>query len=342
MVERGIQGLNAADELEELDLLEELNELDELEPMEDTTQSKVVLRPSAPAPSGTARSAPPPMRSSAPPPMRSSAPPPLPPEARRTRSVPGSLPSPRSGIFAIDTETAAKLDGAAGVDNDLRSRALQVDRLRLNVRLRDDRIRELERSLQTQSQREHDLERKLAELGERADALQAELTALRDGSVERDLRAQRERADELERQLNGARSERTRADELQAQLHTRYEELHAQRTRGDELQHKLDELQRQLDERGAAVAPAAGDDLKRITGIGPAFERALAKLGVTSFAQIAAWSSHDVLAFAGELNISPRRIERDEWVQKARSLAGMTDAQANVTQPGLGPTADDS
>ena len=247
----------------------------------------------------------------------------------------------RSGIFAIDSETAAKLDGAAGVDNDLRSRALQVDRLRLNVRLRDDRIRELERSLQTQSQREHDLERRLEEERARADGLQTQLNGLRDGTVERDLDAQRARGDELDRQLIAARAQRTRADELQAQLHARYEELQAQRARADELQRKSDELQRKLDERGAAQPQ--GDDLKRIAGIGPAFERALAKQGITSFAQIATWEPQDVLRIAGVLNISPRRIERDEWIERARSLAGGGDAQPsatqpNVTQPGLGPS----
>jgi NADH-quinone oxidoreductase subunit E len=129
-------------------------------------------------------------------------------------------------------------------------------------------------------------------------------------------------------------------------LHTRYEELQAQRARADELQRKSDELQRKLDERGAAQPQ--GDDLKRIAGIGPAFERALAKQGITSYAQIAAWAPEDVLRIAGVLNISPRRIERDEWIQRARSLAGGGDAQPsvaqpsatepNVTQPGLGPS----
>lgn len=80
------------------------------------------------------------------------------------------------------------------------------------------------------------------------------------------------------------------------------------------------ELQRELEQaRACAVAPP--DDLKRIAGIGPKFERALHALGVTSFAQIADWTPGDVAGIALTLGIPPRRIERDCWVERARELA---------------------
>lgn len=62
------------------------------------------------------------------------------------------------------------------------------------------------------------------------------------------------------------------------------------------------------------------DDLKKISGIGRVNEGKLNELGVTSFAQIAAWSPEDearigdILAFEG-------RIEREEWVRQAKILA---------------------
>jgi len=69
----------------------------------------------------------------------------------------------------------------------------------------------------------------------------------------------------------------------------------------------------------AGTAPAA-DDLTRINGIGPVISAKLADIGVTSLAQVAAWSSEQVaqvdeqLAFKG-------RIEREEWVQQAKKLS---------------------
>ncbi len=62
------------------------------------------------------------------------------------------------------------------------------------------------------------------------------------------------------------------------------------------------------------------DDLKKISGIGRVNEGKLNELGITSFAQIAAWTPEDearigdILAFEG-------RIEREEWVAQARVLA---------------------
>ncbi len=73
----------------------------------------------------------------------------------------------------------------------------------------------------------------------------------------------------------------------------------------------------------APAAPATGktpQGLRRIRGIGPAFQRALEQLGVTRPEQIAAWSAADVAAFAEKLKIRPDRISKDDWVGQARSL----------------------
>jgi small subunit ribosomal protein S2 len=68
-------------------------------------------------------------------------------------------------------------------------------------------------------------------------------------------------------------------------------------------------------------APAGpGDDLKQLPGVGPVLERKLNQLGVTRFSQIAELNGEDVARLEEALG-AKGRIERDEWVAKARELA---------------------
>lgn len=69
----------------------------------------------------------------------------------------------------------------------------------------------------------------------------------------------------------------------------------------------------------AAVAAAGGDDLKKLSGVGPALEKKLHEAGVTSFAQIAAWGDDDIASFDEKLNFKGR-IEREGWVDQAKAL----------------------
>jgi large subunit ribosomal protein L21 len=66
-----------------------------------------------------------------------------------------------------------------------------------------------------------------------------------------------------------------------------------------------------------AAAPAA-DDLKKLSGVGPALEKKLHALGVTSFDRIAAWTAEDIARIDEELNFKGR-IEREDWVAQARA-----------------------
>lgn len=63
------------------------------------------------------------------------------------------------------------------------------------------------------------------------------------------------------------------------------------------------------------------DDLKRIRGIGPAFERALKALGIRRYAQIAALRPKEIEAIAKQIRTSAERIRKDGWVERARELA---------------------
>ncbi len=62
------------------------------------------------------------------------------------------------------------------------------------------------------------------------------------------------------------------------------------------------------------------DDLKKITGVGPALEKKLNGLGVTRFAQIAAFTAEDIKRVDDALSFKGR-IERDDWVSQAKALA---------------------
>lgn len=74
----------------------------------------------------------------------------------------------------------------------------------------------------------------------------------------------------------------------------------------------------------AQTKPAAPDDLKAISGIGPKLEKVLNDLGVWTYAQIASWTPAEIgwvddhLGFGG-------RIGRDDWLGQAAELAKTRD-----------------
>lgn len=69
-----------------------------------------------------------------------------------------------------------------------------------------------------------------------------------------------------------------------------------------------------------AAKAAGGDDLKVLSGVGPALEKKLHEAGVTTFAQIAAWTEADIAAMDEKLSFHGR-IEREGWVAQAKDLA---------------------
>jgi large subunit ribosomal protein L21 len=69
----------------------------------------------------------------------------------------------------------------------------------------------------------------------------------------------------------------------------------------------------------AGVAAGAADDLKKLSGVGPALEKKLHAAGVTTFAQIAAWTEEDIAAMDEKLSFKGR-IEREGWVDQAKDI----------------------
>lgn len=73
------------------------------------------------------------------------------------------------------------------------------------------------------------------------------------------------------------------------------------------------------------VAPTVageGDDLRRIKGVGPKLVATLHALGVTRYAQIAAWTDADLDALDAKLGAFAGRPRRDSWVEQAQLLSG--------------------
>ena len=75
-------------------------------------------------------------------------------------------------------------------------------------------------------------------------------------------------------------------------------------------------------EEAAAAAPvAASDDLALIKGVGPKLVALLGAMGITRFAQIAAWSEDDIAEVDAQLGTFAGRIARDSWVEQCQLLA---------------------
>lgn len=76
-------------------------------------------------------------------------------------------------------------------------------------------------------------------------------------------------------------------------------------------------------EAAPTTAPVSGggDDLGRIKGVGPKLKALLASLGVTTYAQIAAWTEEDIAKIDAQLGAFAGRATRDNWVEQAKLLA---------------------
>ena len=70
----------------------------------------------------------------------------------------------------------------------------------------------------------------------------------------------------------------------------------------------------------AATEPVDANDVRRLKGVGDKFAAALAKLGITSIDQIAAWSGADADVIDSQLGAFSGRIRTDRLVEQARLL----------------------
>ena len=66
-------------------------------------------------------------------------------------------------------------------------------------------------------------------------------------------------------------------------------------------------------------AVVVDDDLEDIVGIGPVIGGKLRGMGITTFQQVAQWSTDEAERIGNELDF-PGRIEREQWIDQARTL----------------------
>ncbi len=159
-----------------------------------------------------------------------------------------------------------------------------------------------------------------ARLRRETDRLHELESALR---AEKELR--RQASDEHFTALSGVRA---RLSELEiaheGELAALRAELAEARVEATAARRAAEDAERRVASAAVAAAAAPGAKavvgLRRIRGIGPAYQRELSQLGVTRVQQVAAWTSADVAAFAAKLKIKPERIAKDDWVGQAQRL----------------------
>jgi len=85
-----------------------------------------------------------------------------------------------------------------------------------------------------------------------------------------------------------------------------------------------------------AARDGKADDLKQIKGVGPQLEGTLNELGFWHFDQVAAWGADEIAWVDSRLKFKGR-IERDDWVSQAKTLAagGTTEFSKKVDKGGV-------
>lgn len=84
----------------------------------------------------------------------------------------------------------------------------------------------------------------------------------------------------------------------------------------EEVASRLDVIKSTL----GSAAEGQVDDLKKISGVGPKYEKQLNDLGIFTFEQVAKLDSASIKAIEELTKYFPGRIERDDWVGQAKEL----------------------
>jgi len=118
---------------------------------------------------------------------------------------------------------------------------------------------------------------------------------------------------------NSAR-ELASASRAEAELRNEFVDAHAASSAA--LRARVGELEAALASASRAPKPSEQLSLRQIRGIGPAFERSLHGLGITTVAQIAAFDGGEIQRIAPLIKARVDRILRDDWVGQAKQLLG--------------------
>ncbi len=225
-------------------------------------------------------------------------------------------------VAAIEAQRAAPPD-----EDDEEDRGDPLARIEERLRVLEEGTGEarIRMRLERAGHRIEELDRRLASVEEIRRASSAAIERIEAESAAREARLARieslfeELAEELrqEREAIDLDGVRARLDDLETLVLQAGTEEEALRKKLAEQESALANL------RESMVPPSVqGDDLTRIKGIGPKYARMLGDMGITTFAQIAAWSDEDVEEVAGKLGIAAARITKAGWVEAAAELAG--------------------
>jgi predicted flap endonuclease-1-like 5' DNA nuclease len=118
---------------------------------------------------------------------------------------------------------------------------------------------------------------------------------------------------------NSAR-ELASASRAEAQLRAEFVDAHAASSAA--LRARIGDLEAALASASATPPPTAQPSVREIRGIGPAFERGLLGVGITTVAQIAALSADEIERIAPLIKARSDRILRDDWIGQAKRLLG--------------------
>ena len=173
------------------------------------------------------------------------------------------------------------------------------------------------------------------ETGKLVDSLVKEGEKLR----EQTLKLAEDAAGEVKERVEEARSlvesAKTKAGDTLDSLEQLFEERVARALQrlGVPTHNDLQDIARRLDEindriKALANEPAAAlpapepekDDLKLISGIGPALEGKLNAAGISGYRQLATLSAADIEHIESEVIHFSGRISRDDWISQAREL----------------------
>ncbi|HEY6555757.1 MAG TPA: hypothetical protein VI072_00735 [Polyangiaceae bacterium] len=272
-----------------------------LPPLTGLASARPRVTPAQPPPLPQRPSAPPVPR----PPSSNSTPPPPPVSA----SFAARAAEERAHALALQGQLNEAKQALTARDSELRDARGECARLRSELAERLAQHEVNEQRLLALAKTEAELRTRIAELERTSVELSSRLAESENGLGRAESRVQ-----ELEQELTTSRV-RLVAD--------------APALRAAESRAAPAELETPPPAASGPVQVSPQDNLKKIRGIGPKFERALKAAGLYTYAQIAALGDDGVRDLARALRISPDRIRREGWVERAQELKARANAARN-------------
>jgi predicted flap endonuclease-1-like 5' DNA nuclease len=229
----------------------------------------------------------------------------------------------------------------------VRAKALEyeLEEARSDIATQNQRIEGLQKDLSASSEKLETLRRAKRQLTATLDARNRTMHEANERLSAIDLEAHptsRESAEDLRRELRIAVDERdesqlalreaeTRGERLRIEL----EVLHGIHERMlddiERLKGRIREAELEVKTTGESRPPAwvmvqpfgPRDDLQRLEGVDPSLERALNRLGIYHFHQIARFDASDVEWLVEHADGVPEQTIRDSWIVDASRLAGV-------------------